>query len=59
MVGLVRLDYGPPAPLPAARAADGLDQELVGPLRGADPVAVLGGDPGPPWSVDVDPESLL
>jgi primosomal protein N' (replication factor Y) len=28
-------------------------------LRGADPVAVLGGDPGPPWSVDVDPESLL
>jgi primosomal protein N' len=28
-------------------------------LRGSDPVAVLGGDPGPPWSVDVDPESLL
>lgn len=28
-------------------------------LRGADPVALLGGDPGPPWSVDVDPESLL
>lgn len=28
-------------------------------LRGADPVGVLGGDPGPPWSVDVDPESLL
>ena len=28
-------------------------------LRGIDPVAVLGGDPGPPWSVDVDPESLL
>ena len=28
-------------------------------LRGADPVAVLEGDPGPPWSVDVDPESLL
>ena len=28
-------------------------------LRGTDPVAVLGGDQGPPWSVDVDPESLL
>jgi primosomal protein N' (replication factor Y) len=28
-------------------------------LRGADPVAVLGGDPGAPWSVDLDPESLL
>jgi primosomal protein N' (replication factor Y) len=28
-------------------------------LRGDDPVALMGGDPGPPWSVDVDPESLL
>jgi primosomal protein N' (replication factor Y) len=28
-------------------------------LRGGDPVALLGGDPGSPWSVDVDPESLL
>lgn len=28
-------------------------------LRGSDPAALLGGDPGPPWSVDVDPESLL
>ena len=28
-------------------------------LRGDDPAAVLGGDPGAPWSVDVDPESLL
>jgi primosomal protein N' (replication factor Y) len=28
-------------------------------LRGRDPMAVLGGDPGTPWSVDVDPESLL
>jgi primosomal protein N' (replication factor Y) len=28
-------------------------------LRGDDPLAVLGGDPGPPWSVDVDPETLL
>ncbi|MFV2064441.1 MAG: helicase-related protein, partial [Chloroflexota bacterium] len=28
-------------------------------LRGACPKAVLDGDPGTPWSVDVDPESLL
>ena len=28
-------------------------------LRGEAPLDVLGGDPGPPWSVDVDPESLL
>ncbi|MFI5291561.1 MAG: primosomal protein N' [Candidatus Limnocylindrales bacterium] len=28
-------------------------------LRGTDPSAVLRADPGPPWSVDVDPESLL
>ena len=28
-------------------------------LRGPDPRRLLDGDPGPPWSVDVDPESLL
>jgi len=28
-------------------------------LRGHDPRAVLGEAPGPPWSIDVDPESLL
>ena len=28
-------------------------------LRGRDPRTVLGGDPGVPWTVDVDPESLL
>lgn len=28
-------------------------------LRGSAPLGVLGGDPGPPWSVDVDPESVL
>jgi primosomal protein N' (replication factor Y) len=28
-------------------------------LRGQDPRGLLGGDPGAPWSVDVDPESLL
>ncbi len=28
-------------------------------VRAPDPRALLDGDPGPPWSVDVDPESLL
>jgi primosomal protein N' (replication factor Y) len=28
-------------------------------LRGTAPLAALDGDPGPPWSIDVDPESLL
>jgi primosomal protein N' (replication factor Y) len=28
-------------------------------IRGATPRSVLDGDPGAPWSVDVDPESLL
>ena len=46
-------------PLPAyiARRAGKWRFHVV--LRGADPLSVLGGDPGMPWSVDVDPESLL
>ena len=28
-------------------------------IRGVAPLDVLDGDPGPPWSIDVDPESLL
>jgi primosomal protein N' (replication factor Y) len=28
-------------------------------VRADDPAGLLDGDPGPPWSVDVDPESLL
>ncbi len=28
-------------------------------LRGDDPIAVLGDPPGAPWSIDVDPETLL
>jgi primosomal protein N' (replication factor Y) len=28
-------------------------------LRGREPLGLLGSDPGPPWSIDVDPESLL
>jgi primosomal protein N' (replication factor Y) len=46
-------------PLPAyiARRAGRWRFHVV--LRGHRPVDVLGGDPGAPWSVDVDPESLL
>jgi primosomal protein N' (replication factor Y) (superfamily II helicase) len=49
-----------PAPAFIARRADRWRFNIV--LRGADPVAVLrepAGLPGPPWSIDVDPESLL
>jgi primosomal protein N' (replication factor Y) len=46
-----------PAPAYIARRADRWRWNVV--LRGADPVAVLDGPPEPPWSVDVDPESLL
>jgi primosomal protein N' (replication factor Y) len=46
-------------PLPAyvARRAGKWRFHIV--LRGDDPLTLLGGDPGVPWSVDVDPESLL
>jgi primosomal protein N' (replication factor Y) len=46
-----------PAPAYIARRNDRWRFHVI--LRGADPLAVLGEDPGPPWSVDVDPESLL
>ena len=46
-----------PAPAYVARRGGRWRFHVV--LRGPDPVAVLGGDPGAPWSVDVDPESLL
>jgi primosomal protein N' (replication factor Y) (superfamily II helicase) len=46
-----------PAPAFIARRADRWRYNVV--LRGADPVALLGEPPGPPWSVDVDPDSLL
>jgi len=46
-----------PAPAYIARRNDRWRFNVV--LRGQDPLDVLGGDPGPPWSVDVDPESLL
>ena len=46
-----------PAPAYIARRNDRWRYHVI--VRGDDPVAILGGDPGPPWSVDVDPESLL
>lgn len=46
-----------PVPAYVARRAGRWRFNVV--LRGRDPLALLGGDPGPPWSVDVDPESLL
>jgi primosomal protein N' (replication factor Y) len=46
-----------PVPAYVARRAGRWRFHVV--LRGPDPAALLGGDPGPPWSVDVDPESLL
>ena len=46
-----------PAPAYIARRADRWRWNVV--LRGHDPVALLDGGPDAPWSVDVDPESLL
>ena len=46
-----------PAPAYIARRADRWRWNVV--LRGADPAALLDGGVDSPWSVDVDPESLL
>jgi primosomal protein N' (replication factor Y) len=46
-----------PAPAYVARRADRWRYNVI--LRGADPVVLLSPPPGPPWSVDVDPETLL
>jgi primosomal protein N' (replication factor Y) (superfamily II helicase) len=46
-----------PAPAYIARRSDRWRWNIV--LRGDDPVALLDGRVDPPWSVDVDPESLL
>ena len=54
------LDVAGPAPAFVAKRADRWRFNVV--LRGRDPVAVLTQPPGPPgqpWSIDVDPESLL
>jgi primosomal protein N' (replication factor Y) len=55
-----RLDVAGPAPAFIAKRADRWRFNVV--LRGADPASVLTeppGAPGAPWSIDVDPESLL
>lgn len=46
-----------PAPAYIARRADRWRYNVV--IRGPDPAGFLGEPPGAPWSVDVDPESLL
>jgi len=46
-----------PAPAFIARRAEKWRYNVV--LRGPDPVALLVPPPGAPWSVDVDPETLL
>ncbi len=46
-----------PAPAFIAKRGDRWRFNVV--LRGDDPVALLGDPPGVPWSIDVDPETLL
>jgi primosomal protein N' len=46
-----------PVPAYIARRAGRWRFHVV--VGGPDPVGILERDPGPPWSVDVDPESLL
>jgi len=52
-----RVAIAGPAPAFIARRGDRWRFNVV--LRGDDPVALLGDPPGAPWSIDVDPESLL
>jgi primosomal protein N' (replication factor Y) (superfamily II helicase) len=52
-----RVEVAGPAPAFVARRGDRWRFNVV--LRGDDPVGVLGDPPGAPWSIDVDPESLL
>jgi primosomal protein N' (replication factor Y) len=52
-----RVTVSGPAPAFVARRGDRWRFNVV--LRGDDPVALLGDPPGQPWSIDVDPETLL
>jgi primosomal protein N' (replication factor Y) (superfamily II helicase) len=52
-----RVQVAGPAPAYVARRGDRWRYHVI--LRGADPVALLDPMPGAPWSIDVDPESLL
>jgi primosomal protein N' (replication factor Y) len=53
----VEVTVAGPAPAYIARRAERWRWNVV--LRGPDPAALLDGGLEPPWSVDVDPESLL
>jgi primosomal protein N' len=53
----IGVDVAGPAPAFVARRGDRWRFNVV--LRGDDPVRVLDDPPGAPWSIDVDPESLL
>jgi primosomal protein N' (replication factor Y) (superfamily II helicase) len=53
----LRVQVVGPAPAYVARRGERWRFNVV--LRGTDPVALLDPPPGAPWSVDVDPESLL
>jgi primosomal protein N' (replication factor Y) len=53
----LRVQVAGPAPAYVARRGDRWRFHVI--LRGADPVALLDPVPGAPWSIDVDPESLL
>jgi primosomal protein N' (replication factor Y) len=52
-----RVQVSGPAPAFVAKRGDRWRFNVV--LRGDDPVAVLGDPPGAPWSIDIDPETLL
>ena len=52
-----RVAVAGPAPAYIARRADRWRFNVV--LRGEDPAALLDGGVDAPWSVDVDPETLL
>jgi primosomal protein N' (replication factor Y) len=53
----IRVEVIGPAPAYIAKRADRWRWNVV--LRGPDPAALLDGGLESPWSVDVDPESLL
>jgi primosomal protein N' (replication factor Y) len=55
--GGLRVQVAGPVPAYVARRGDRWRFHVV--LRGDDPVALLDPVPGAPWSIDVDPESLL
>jgi primosomal protein N' (replication factor Y) len=52
-----RVQVSGPAPAFIARRGDRWRFNVV--LRGDDPASLLGDPPGQPWSIDVDPETLL